>query len=152
MIKNRERHLEYIPHRIDIDARIKVGYRCAAFILDQAKCNLNTCTNMYTCICMSPQSVHTVLSKYIVVKFPNFITSDGRIVTLSKCYITFKMLRAYIECFTMANDFLAMDGPAALTVPPEPLHRTDSEPAPKETRTSKPITTSPHSCIFFLMT
>ena len=44
----------------------------------------------------------------------------------------------------MANIFLAMDGPAAFTVPPEPPHHTDSEPVPKETRTSKPIITYSH--------
>ena len=49
-----------------------------------------------------------------------------------------------IKFFTLANDFLAMDGPAALTVPPEPPHHTDGEPAPKETRTSKPIITYSH--------
>ena len=53
--------------------------------------------------------------------------------------------------------FLAMDGLAVLNVPPEPLHRTESEPAPKETSTSKQIINlshqklvSPQSCMLSL--
>ena len=46
------------------------------------------------------------------------------------------------KCFNiMANDFLAMDRPAASTVPSGPLHNTESEPAPKQTNKSKSIIT-----------
>ena len=62
-----------------------------------------------------------------------------------------------IVYFTIANDFLAMDGLAAFNVPPEPLHCTESEPAPKETSTNKQIVNfshqklvSPQCCTFSL--
>ena len=58
---------------------------------------------------------------------PDFIAIDWRIVK--------NML---IECYSTANDFLAMDGLTALTIPGR-VHHADSEPAPKETSTSKSI-------------
>ena len=44
----------------------------------------------------------------------------------------------------MANSISAIDGPAVLTVPSGPVHHAQSEPAPKETATSKSIITNSH--------
>ena len=56
---------------------------------------------------------------------------------MSKSFIADKRLVKY---FTIENYFSAMDVPAVLSIPPEPLHHKDNEQAAsKETNTSRSI-------------
>ena len=74
------------------------------------------------------------------MKFLDFISIEvyGWIVWMS--YESFIADKRLVKYFTTENYFSAMDMPAVLSVPPEPLHHKDNESAAnKETNTSKLI-------------
>ena len=58
----------------------------------------------------------------LAVHYQSLITRDG------EAPLTLKLIN---KCVIMTCSISAMDGPAALSIPPEPSHRTDSEPARK---------------------